>query len=73
MNAKMIALKQQAIANRRGDYYMSSAVEQASVGRVTCIVDFKHRNRNSHQNHVHTRFELNGKRIAGDKLAEVFA
>lgn len=69
MNAKMIALKQQAIANRRGDYYMASVVEETSIGRVSCFVNFSHHNRNSHDKHVHTRFELNGKRIAGEKLA----
>lgn len=73
MHATLVSLKEQAITNRRGDYYMSSAVLESECGRVACFVDFTHHNANSLNKHVHTRFELNGKRIAADALGKLLA
>jgi hypothetical protein len=72
MNANMIALKEQAISNRRGDYFMSGAIAQTAIGKVVCFVDFKKRNRNSLENHVCTRFQLNGKPIKAEELKKIW-
>lgn len=71
MHIDLIKLKEQAIANRRGDYYMSSAGADLDVGRVACFVDFEKRNRFKLDKHVCARFELNGKRIAADALGKM--
>lgn len=63
-------LKQAAIANRQNGFFMASAVTETSIGKIACIVDFTHRNANSDNKHVHARYELNGKRIAAEKLQQ---
>jgi hypothetical protein len=63
------ALEQQAIANRKGDYYMASAAAESKVGKIVCFVDFSWKNKNSRAKHVHVRYDLNGKRIAKAELA----
>lgn len=52
-------------------YYLSSEAMETSIGRVVCFIDHTHKNRNSNAKHDHSRFDLNGKRIARAKLEQL--
>ena len=64
---------EQAIANRKNDYFMSSAGFDSKVGRVACFVDFRKSNPNSLGKHVAARFNLNGKVISRANLEKALA